>query len=208
MHCIWTCLIRIEYEFARFAFNVLFNSHSCRQASSHLSQCKEISNNVRCLRLLGMSQHWNGTALVIPPSARRYQITSDASGSWACGAWYDNYWFSIAWTESCKHLHITVKEMAPVIIAAIIWGHDWKGGLGTVFCDNTAVVAALNNRSCKEKQVMHLLRVLFFVEAHSQFRIYPVKQIIYPEINRVYSLSCTKQHILNRLMLIPLFYSG
>ena len=135
----------------------------------HIHLSNELRTDLAWWRLF--AQHWNGTALVISPSARRYQITSDASGSWGCGAWYDKYWFSVPWTESCKHLHITVKEMAPVIIAAIIWGHDWKGGLVTVFCDNTAVVAALNNRSCKEKQVMHLLRVLFFVEAHSQFRI-------------------------------------
>ena len=29
---VWTRLIRIEFEFPRFAFNALFNSHSCRQA--------------------------------------------------------------------------------------------------------------------------------------------------------------------------------
>ena len=73
--------------------------------------------------------------------------------------------------ENSISLHITVKEMAPIIIAAIIWGHTWKGALVTAFCDNTAVVAALNNKSCKEKHVMHMLRVLFFIEAHHQFKI-------------------------------------
>ena len=68
-------------------------------------------------------------------------------------------------------LHITVKEMAPIIIAAIIWGHDWKGAQVTAFCDNTAVVAALNNRGCKEKHIMHMLRVLFFIEAHHHLKI-------------------------------------
>ena len=67
--------------------------------------------------------------------------------------------------------HITVKEMAPIVIATIVWGHTWKGGQVTVFCNNTAVVAAISNRSCKEKHVMRLLRVLFFVEAHYQFTI-------------------------------------
>ena len=74
---------------------------------------------------------------------------SDASGSWGCGAWYNIYWFSVPWTETCKHLHITVKEMAPKIIAAIMWSYDWKGDLITIFYDNTAVVAALNNRRNK-----------------------------------------------------------
>ena len=116
------------------------------------------------------ARHWNGTALVIPHNAKQFEFTSDASGSWGSGAWYENYWFNVPWIESCKLLHITVKEMAPIVIATIVWGHTWKGGQVTVFCDNTAVVAAISNRSCKEKHVMCLLRV-FFVEAHYQFTI-------------------------------------
>ena len=73
--------------------------------------------------------------------------------------------------ENSISLHITVKEMAPIIIATITWGHAWKGALVTAFCDNAVVVAALNDRSCKEKHVMHMLRVLFFIEAHHQFKI-------------------------------------
>ena len=36
-HCVWTCFIRIEFEFAKFAFNAHFNSHSCRQAFSYIN---------------------------------------------------------------------------------------------------------------------------------------------------------------------------
>ena len=117
------------------------------------------------------ASHWNGRVLVIPPNAKRVKISSDASGSWGCGAWYNDSWFYLPWRESSTSLHITVKEMAPIIIAAIIWGQAWKGAQVSAFCDNTTVVAALNNRSCKEKHVMHMLRVLFFIEAHHQFKI-------------------------------------
>ena len=92
------------------------------------------------------AQHWNGTALLVQGDIKSHQMPQ------VPGAWYNNYWFSVPWTETCKYLHITVKEMAPIIIAAIMCGHDWKGDLVIAFCDNTAVVAALNNRSCKEKQ--------------------------------------------------------
>ena len=46
-------------------------------------------------------------------------------------------------------LHITVKEMAPIIVAAITWGHNWKDVQVGAYCDNIAVVTALNSRSCK-----------------------------------------------------------
>ena len=66
------------------------------------------------------ARHWNGTALVIPHNTKQFEFTSDASGSWGSGAWYENYWFNVPWTESCKLLHITVKEMAPIVIATIV----------------------------------------------------------------------------------------
>ena len=61
--------------------------------------------------------------------------------------------------------------MVPIIIAAITWGRNWKGRKVVALYDNIAVVAALNNRSCKEKFVMQLLQTLFFIEAHFQFKV-------------------------------------
>ena len=57
------------------------------------------------------------------------------------------------------------------IIAAITWDRNWKGGKVVALCDNIAVVAALNNKSCKEKFVMQVLQTLFFIEAHFQFKL-------------------------------------
>ena len=135
----------------------------------HIRLSVELRSDLAWWRLF--ASHWNGRALVIPPNAKRVKITSDASGSWGCRAWYNDSWFYLPWRESSTSLHITVKEMAPIIITAIIWGQAWKGAQVSAFCDNTAVVAALSNRSCKEKHVMHMLRVLFFIEAHHQFKI-------------------------------------
>lgn len=37
--------------------------------------------------------------------------------------------------------------------------------------DNTAVVAVLNSHGCQDKELMQMLRGLFFVEAHCQFNL-------------------------------------
>ena len=50
----------------------------------------------------------------------------------------------ILWTETCK---IGIK-MAPIVIAVTVWGHTLKDGQVTVSCNNTAVVAAISDRSC------------------------------------------------------------
>ena len=39
------------------------------------------------------------------------------------------------------------------------------------YCDNSAVVAVVNRRYCRDKIMMQLLRCLFFVEAYLQFEI-------------------------------------
>ena len=89
-------------------------------------------------------------------------VTLDTSRSWGCGAWFENFWFSIKWEQNHSTLHITVKEMVPIIIAAIIWGHNWKGGQIVARYDNIAVVTALSNRSCKNTSIMQMLRKLFY----------------------------------------------
>ena len=32
--------------------------------------------------------------------------------------------------------HITVKELAPIVVASAIWGPEWKGMTVKVLCDN------------------------------------------------------------------------
>ena len=76
----------------------------------------------------------------------------------------------IKWEHST--LHITVKEMMPIIIIeAIKWGHNWKGRHIVACRDSIAVVTALNNRSCKNLSVLQMLRILFFIEAYYQFKV-------------------------------------
>ena len=41
-------------------------------------------------------------------------------------------------------------------------------------CDNTAVLAVLNSRYSKDKNLMHLLCCIFFAEAHSNFNLVAV----------------------------------
>ena len=69
------------------------------------------------------------------------------------------------------YLDITVKQLFPIVITAAIWGTEWEGTQITCYCDNQAVVAIMGSRSCHERHLMHLLRCLFFYEAHNQFKI-------------------------------------
>ncbi len=41
-------------------------------------------------------------------------------------------------------LHITVKELLPIVLGVTIWGNEWKGLTVSCFCYNAAVVAIVN----------------------------------------------------------------
>lgn len=74
-------------------------------------------------------------------------------------------------TSGTQGTQIALKKLIPVVIVAAIWGHEWPGHYVTSACDNQAVVAVLNSRYCREKDMMQLLRCLFFLETNFQFHL-------------------------------------
>ena len=116
--------------------------------------------------------NWNGTAMMFANDAHPdITITSDASGNWGCGAYVDKQWFMLPWMGPIKDLHITVKELAPIVVAAIMWGENWRGRSVLARCDNAAVVGIINSGSSRNPKAMHLMRCLTFLSARWQFRI-------------------------------------
>ncbi len=118
-------------------------------------------------------ENWNGTALMFACTQMELDITltSDASGNWGCGAYLGNEWFMLHWSKSFEKVHITVKELAPIVLAAMIWGQSWKGKTVRARCDNTAVVAIVNSGTSKNPHAMNLARCLSFLAATYEFRM-------------------------------------
>ena len=89
-------------------------------------------------------------------------VTSDASGHWGCGAVCDtsHQWFSVKWGECWTHIHITIKELLPIVVASAIWGKEWTGKQVLFRCDNAAVVAIINSGQSKHPLAMHYTRLL------------------------------------------------
>jgi hypothetical protein len=117
------------------------------------------------------ASHWNGAGIIVHDDSPEFNLTSDASGAWGCGAWHGNQWFQIAWNSSTASLNIAAKELIPIIVASAVWGLVWKGGRVLAHCDNAAVVEVVNRRSCRDPNLMQMLRCLFFFEAHYQFEL-------------------------------------
>ena len=63
--------------------------------------------------------------------------------------------------QGWESVHITVKELLPIVVAIALWEDRWQGR--TVCCrsDNAAVVSIINTRRSKDQLAMHLMRSLF-----------------------------------------------
>ena len=114
-------------------------------------------------------EEWNGVSFM-PSQHPSFTSTSDASGSWGCGAVSsDNQWFQLPWPAANANKNIAIKEMIPIVISAAVWGHLWKGKQVLFLSDNESVVSVLNTRAAKDKQLVHLSCCLFFFAAMHQF---------------------------------------
>lgn len=114
---------------------------------------------------------WNGVSLLWDQGQPSITLTSDASGSWGCGTFWAAHWFQLPWPQSLPHLHITVKELIPIVIAAAVWGKSWSESHVWVKFDNAAVVHILNRGYSRDPEVMHLMRCLHFITARFNFRV-------------------------------------
>eukprot|EP00731_Ephydatia_muelleri_P026363 Em0018g463a len=111
---------------------------------------------------------WNGISVMNSRStaAPSVMLTSDASGSWGCGAFCSTgEWFQFQWPPEWSRVNITAKELFPLVVGCAIWGDRWCGKVIRCLCDNAAVVAIVKSGSSKDDMVMHLVRTLFYFSA-------------------------------------------
>ena len=115
------------------------------------------------------STSWNGVSYLSAQTTREF--STDASGTWGCGAHYKDSWFQLQWEANTFHLPIVLKELLPIVVATVVWGSAWQAQKILCHCDNQAVVAVLRSRTSKHPHIMHMLRCLFFIEASYGFEL-------------------------------------
>ena len=76
------------------------------------------------------SDDWNGLSMMQHSRCQHPDIflTSDASGSWDCGAYYGTHWLQYPWSPLTKEYNITATELLPMHHRA--WGSSLGGKMG------------------------------------------------------------------------------
>ena len=113
---------------------------------------------------------WNGLAF-LPLSRSQVYLTSDASGSWGCGAFWEEKWLQFKWPTHMHTSSIAFMELLPIFLSATVWGSRWQSCRVTCRCDNESVVAVINKGSAKDLSLSHLLRCISFYAAHYHFML-------------------------------------
>ena len=105
---------------------------------------------------------WNGVSMMLRESLRLPGVVvwSDTSGFWGCGAYWENQWCQVSWSEwpGFASASIAAKELLPIIVATVIWRPWWKGLVVMCHCDNEAVVASIKMGYCRDPGMVHMLR--------------------------------------------------
>ena len=117
---------------------------------------------------------WNDTSLLqsLGELVLTATLTSDALGTWGCGAYWESKWIQLAWSDTVGVIsNITVKELIPIVMEAAMWGKQWRDQVVNCRCDSMAVVAVIKSRASKESEIMHLLRCVAFIEARWEFTL-------------------------------------
>ena len=98
-------------------------------------------------------------------SARKLNFTSDASANplLGVGAYFDGHWFFAQWEPNyiaTNKPSIEYLELYGVSAALLTWGPLLWNQRIIIYCDNTAVVAMINNCVSSCANCMYLLRVI------------------------------------------------
>ena len=108
--------------------------------------------------------HFNGKSCFLYKewvSSETLKLYSDAAGVYrGFAAVFGNKWFAGNWPEMMKDLHITVKELFPIVLALEIWVPALSNHKILFMTDNQAVSDIINKTSSKDKILMKLVRRL------------------------------------------------
>ena len=99
-------------------------------------------------------------------------LTTDASGTWDCGAVWDHHWLQWQWDSDWLAHQIAAKELVPIVLAVAVWGAQWQYKSVLVRCGNMAVVQVIKALSCRDPimilQCLYYYCALFSIQLRAE----------------------------------------
>ena len=147
-------------------------SCTVRMPSHHIHVNAEARADIQWWRRF--AKEWNGqsffqTPIVTSPAISLFTDASDLG----LGGVYGDRWFSEAWPPyiSPQGTDINTREFAAIVAAVLAWGHLWTNQQILIFTDNEPITDIWSKGTCPNKDIMRLVRGLFFFCAKQNLNI-------------------------------------
>ena len=89
------------------------------------------------------------------------ELYTDAASNFGFGVFFQGKWFSSTWpselsTSLDSDMSMAFRELYPIVVASLLWGHLWIKKRIMFHCDNEAVVNIVNKGRSKVLDIMKL----------------------------------------------------
>jgi hypothetical protein len=121
--------------------------------------------------------HWNGASVFLDTAVTTdydLGLYTDAASTIGFGGYLNGRWFAGWWPDNLvldknEGLSMAFLELYPIVVAAILWGHEWSQKRVLFHCDNQATVAIIRKGRSKSPLIMKLMRRLTWCAARNNF---------------------------------------
>ena len=93
-------------------------------------------------------------------SASTLNLFTDAASSIGFGALFGQHWLYGFWPTNWKAYNIATLELFPIVLSVELFGLAMESKCILFNTDNQALVSVINNRTCKDRVTMVLVRRL------------------------------------------------
>ena len=161
-----------------FVSHLITLCHSVKEQFHYIHLNKDCVSELKFW--LYFLDQWNGINMFYYCeyiSSDALQLFTDASATLGFGGYYREAWFSSPWPTEIPavqdpHLSIAYKELYPIVVAAILWGHLWSRRQILFMCDNEATVFIINKGRSKVPVINQLMRRLTWLACTNNFHCY------------------------------------
>lgn len=148
--------------------------------------------------------HWNGISFFINDditTAADIQLFTDATLTSFAG-FYQNQWFQGDFSKELlsEQTSMAFFELYPIVMACVLWGHNWNRKRILFHCDNMATVDIIAKGRSKVPSIMKLMRKLTFHAATHHFVVHAAH---IPGVNNSIADSLSRYQMQKFRMLAP-----
>jgi hypothetical protein len=160
-----------------FVSYLLRLAHSVKELHHRVSLTRECRLDMQMWRQFLST--WNGVSFFhddIFTESSDMGLFTDASGSIGYGGYWEGQWFQGRWPSTVRlepgsgnDISIAYMELYPIVVAALLWGKQWRAKKITFICDNQATVAIIKKGRSRSPMIMKLMRKLTLCAAQNNF---------------------------------------